>query len=800
MNQMIKQVETTISAKYPVKYNYGWINEKVAVRRNNFNEEVPFKYIEENRKMFGELTKISLDNPVRNLMWEFIKFNDTSYFTPAANAFKKSEQETAGTNIKPRYTEHLPGTQKYKEFWKEERKRCLEGYEPIIDGKPCGIRISGELYFYWNYCRINLIAVHPITKETTEVVDFPRPCNMDYYWFMELEARENPSRYGLPQSYKQSIILAKARRLGFSFKNAAGATHKYTFYKEIKVAIISQTGDKAVETFEKCLQNIDFLTEYTEFGGPHITRTLDKSANKGVIKAGVKDKKGNEKGRKSIIYTVSLHNRPDKASGAGCIRVIFEEAGMITQLSKAWTFTEPTLRSGKLYKGIAIIFGTGGDMVDAKGNAGSSRDFATMFYNPKAHKLASYLNIYDNGSDSGECGLFFSIIWFREGAEFIGPDGTIYHAVDDNGNIYPWVAEIDLNQERKQQADKDKDAYEIELTQYCKTPREAFLVTSGNTFPTADIEARLERLLTTDDLRYLSTVGTLAESEGEILFRPDVERKYQPIDRFPHPHNMKNREGALVIYEQPRKIHGAIPYGAYIVSVDPIGEDSNGGESLIAVYVIKTGRYPLEIGYDEVVAQYVGRPSIDPIDFQNSIVYKLGKYYNALVTHENDRSGSEIRTFFLEKNSFEMLLKPPSDIVEQAIPNSKTNLRKSGHSMSSERMKELGEMYLNRWLKKRRGMDGDGNSITNLDLIRDVALLQELQNYNRYGNFDRVMALMGAILQLRQLESNEIRDSKNAAEAMNFFDMHLQRFAEKKERPSISTELSGMTDFRKNYN
>jgi uncharacterized protein (UPF0305 family) len=116
-------------------------------------------------------------------------------------------------------------------------------------------------------------------------------------------------------------------------------------------------------------------------------------------------------------------------------------------------------------------------------------------------------------------------------------------------------------------------------------------------------------------------------------------------------------------------------------------------------------------------------------------------------------------------------------------------------------MKELGEMYVNRWLKKSRGADESGRIITNLDLIRDVALLQELQNYNRYGNFDRVMAFMGAILQMRQLESNEIRDSKNAAEAMNYFDAHLTRFATKKDKQSLTDELSGMTDSRKHlYN
>lgn len=780
-----------------VKDELGWVNPKVARIWDDYGKDIPIKFVEENRKTFGELTKISLLNPVRNLRWDWLYFEDSSIFSPAANAFKLSEKEVAGTTVLARYCPYMKGTKKYRDFWVEERKRCVEGYEPEIDGKPCGIRITGEHYFYLNYCRINLAEVNEATGEVTEIENFPRFSSMDYYWFKELDARENPNKYGLPNTYKKSIILAKSRRMGFSYKNAAGATYKYTFYKDIKVAIVSQTGEKSLETFEKCLVNIDWLTQYTEFGGPHIYRTFDKNAMKGSIKAGVKDKKGVEKGRKCIIYTVSLHNRDDKASGAGCVRVIFEEAGMIGRLSKAWGFTEPTLKSGKLYKGIAIVFGTGGQMVDKNGKAGSSKDFRDMFYSPTAYKFASFENIYEVGPDSGECGLFFGISWFREGAEFITPEGDRFEAIDSNGNVNAWVAEIDINMERKTQADKDKEAYEIELTQYCKTPREAFLMITGNTFPVAEIEARLERLLTTDDLRYLSTVGTLAESDGEIIFRPDIEGRLKPLDRFPHPSSNKSWEGAFIVYEQPKKINGVIMPGSYIVSVDTLGIDSSGGTSLIAIYVIKTGKYPLEIGYDEVVACYVGKPMVDPIHYQNHMLYKIGKFYNAAITHENDRTGAEVRTYFLEKNAYEMLLKPPADLVSEHIPNSNTNLRKSGHSMSSDRMKELGELYLKRWLLKSRGVDEEGRTITNLDKIRDVALLQELQNYTRGGNYDRVMALMGAIIQMRQLESYDARSTEKASDVQAFFEERIAKTTAKKEKPYHKVSLGGITDSRR---
>jgi hypothetical protein len=251
------------------------INPKVAVKwtRRMIHEEIPFEYLQQNANKYGQLTPMTTEDPVRNTMWEYLFFTDSSVFSPAAAAFNESKKNSKGTKKKPKYCPYLKGTKPYRDFWIEERRRCLEGYEPIVDGKPCGVRIPGEYYFYLNYCIIEQVVYNDDGTESTDTT-FPRFCSMDYYYFLELEAREYPERYDLPKDYKNHICLAKSRRKGFSYKNAAGATHKYTFFKGVKVAIISQRGEKAIETFEKCLLNIDFLTEYTEFGGPHIHRTF----------------------------------------------------------------------------------------------------------------------------------------------------------------------------------------------------------------------------------------------------------------------------------------------------------------------------------------------------------------------------------------------------------------------------------------------------------------------------------------------------------------------------------------------
>ena len=68
-----------------------------------------------------------------------MKFKDTHRFSPAAHSYK-----TYGF-----YTDTIPGTKDYYDFWDEEKRRCLEGY--VVDG----VRVTGYHYFYLNYCPID---------------------------------------------------------------------------------------------------------------------------------------------------------------------------------------------------------------------------------------------------------------------------------------------------------------------------------------------------------------------------------------------------------------------------------------------------------------------------------------------------------------------------------------------------------------------------------------------------------------------------------------------------------------------
>lgn len=702
------------------------------------------------RDILKDLNQIVLENPVRNTQWSYLKFFDNSIFTPAANAFNASLKNAKNTNRKPAYTNAIPGTRQYMNFWLEEKNRCLNGYEPEIDGKPCGIRIPGEFYFYLNYTRIMKYSLDANTGEELKVLDFPDFCTMDYYWFLELEKNENPSRYGLPLNQKRGMICAKARRKGFSFKNAAGALWKYTFFPNSYIIIASYLKDYAEATFNMVLTMSNFLNEFTEFRHPRI---IDRQNE---IKSGYIEKDENnmpiEKGYLSTIKIMTFQNSAFKSVGKFCTRMIFEEAGLFENLKSAYTTSEPLWKDGDRMIGIPILFGTGGDMSSA------TQDFADMFYNPASYGLAEYDNIYEAADVNGKCGWFVDEMWFRPARVSI--HNKIYDAVDKQGNAIRWVAEWSLDQERNLKKASDKKTYDLLLTQKCKTPSEAFLITQGNVFQTAELYARLSKLKSDDNYKYQGMAGRLVEHDGEIKWHPDLSNELKPIYNFPLKSG-QDTEGAIIIYEHPIDINGNVPDDLYIIGHDPWGIDSEGGKSLGATYVLKNKKYALQgYGHDQIVAEYVGRPDPGGFAEYNYNLEKLARYYNAKINFENDRG--EVKSYFQKRKMLHLLCPPPFNVIKRDLPTSTMGARKYGYSMGNDKIKEIGEQYLYDWLAEKRVGD-DGIEYTNIDFIPSRALLEELISYRRKGNFDRVLALIGCILRLEDTHNpyKETTDEKH---------------------------------------
>jgi hypothetical protein len=87
--------------------------------------------------------------------------------------------------------------------------------------------------------------------------------------------------------------------------------------------------------------------------------------------------------------------------------------------------------------------------------------------------------------------------------------------------------------------------------------------------------------------------------------------------------------------------------------------------------------------------------------------------------------------------------------------------RKFGYSMGNDKLKQIGEQYVYDWLSEKRGVDEKtGLDLTNIDYLTSKPLIEELISYNRKGNFDRVMALIGCIIRLEEIHNPYIKDDE----------------------------------------
>ena len=698
----------------------------VAIKIENVEDTVP-------EEVRGLVSKVSLQNPVGNLPWDYLHFTNSKVFSPAAEEFRTNERRGNAC-----YITAPVGTTQYIRYWEEQKRRCLEGYEVG------GVRITGEHYFYLNFCRIEK-RIEDSTGNKRKELDFPEFLTMDFYWFLELDRNENPQKYGGDSMDKKGLILAKARRKGFSFKNAAGALYIYTFFRKSRVVIASENEDKAMNTFRMTVTMSNFLNEYTEFRHPRL------KAKEGFMRSGWEEKINGqtvEKGYLSEIIIIVLKDKPDKSAGLSCSRMIFEEAGLINLLKKAYRFAEPTLRDGAYWVGIPIIFGTGGDM------EGSTQDFADMCSDPGAYGLAAYTNIYEEADLSNKSGLFVDEMWYRPGESYVDSTGKLHLSIDENGNANRWVAELALDEERAAASKGSKEDYDVAITQKCKYLSEAFLRPQGNVFPVALLKQAHQRLKSKDLYKKLGTPGRLERTKDPdkpVKFVPDVT--LQPINTYPFKPNKMRAEGAVVIYESPPL--DDIPYGLYKIGYDPVKFDIVNGKSVfksLASLIVYKSFQKFEHGYDEIVAEYTGR--FENTDQINDIAILLSMYYgNAKIMHENE-IGKDVMSYFKRKGKIHLLEAQPDAAIGKVIKKSSV-LRPYGSPMN-DRMKAACEKWTNNWLLTERGRNEDGEIVYNLDLIPSLGLIEELMAYNRDGNFDRVMALFQLMLVIEESKEEEV--------------------------------------------
>lgn len=629
------------------------------------------------------------------------KFESSSEFSYLATFFKENDE---------RFTNIPEGTSEYKKFWEDIKDKCINGY---TNSK--GISITGQHFFYLNFCRIELQDLE--TKKKVE--GFPRFVDLDYEYFWTIEyCRKN----------EKSFICVKGRRQGYSYKAACVCTHEFLFYPKSKSIIGAFLSLYSQGTMDMVLDNLNFINTNTEFRKQRNPDLRDHITAKYLVNlGGVKVWKGSH----SDIKSITFKDRPEAAVGKSCAWLVLDEAGIFPNITETYGYTEPLIKDGSTYTGTALIFGSSGDMDSG------SKYFYEMFINPTKYNL---LDFPDPENPDKQIGFFSSALKGRQGVcKNPKSKWNGLPMIDMNGNSNYEAAYDDIMHLRNESKNgSDAKSLKAKVTQFPLTWREAFLRNKGTVFASVEMLDWLGVVETTASINQdKKKVDLYFDEDGKIKAKltPDAE----DIIEYPL-RNDSNRKGCIVIYEDP--IANA-PYGLYIGGCDPYDQDdAETSDSLGSMFIYKRFMHNGS-SYDIPVAEYTGRPEKAYEFYENC--RKLLIYYNAKCLYENQLKG--LKTHFETKNSLHYLCEQP-EIIKDMVKDSRVN-RGYGIHMSNN-IKTQCELYLRDWLYEER-QDVNGKKIMNLHTVKSIPLLKELIAYDREVNTDRVIAFMLCILQCKEM-------------------------------------------------
>lgn len=717
------------------------------------------------------MANIRIKNNEENRLNEGVTFNpsigfiNTNLFSTEALYYLKNK----------RYDDGDYGTKYWFDYWKEQKKRCLEGYSVG------GVRITGRHYFYLNFAPIERVVKKILKGKTVKdrSTGFPDFWDEDYnlYHLKEIARygidfyRDNEKTYKLNDeqlvkslnldfeinpnhlSGNKHIIWLKPRGVGASFKAGAEGAYNYFMVNKSKTYYLASTIEYLMKdgVISKFLDVRNFITSYNwnsdlQIGGHGFYQnTLVHDKEKMVFKNGrlASDGKTEVGGKLSEVYGVNLNGDPDKARGKRGIQIHFEEFGNFKDADKAWTIARPSVEEGDIMYGQIIGYGTGG--TEGAGFAAMEK----MFYDPDPYNAIAVNNKWDEGAE----GTFVS--YFTPAYKDIG-------FVDENGNSLQTKAKAFYDKEREA-ASKSSDGALILRKKAEKpyNPREATLVTSGNPFLRGELVTHLNNVLALKARNGVKSLGITVDlfTNGTGGIDHKYDNALNPIDSYPFVFNKeitkvqkKLAHGCVVIYHLPYKDvkTNRVPPNLYYACHDPYKTETgldSGDKSLGAVYILENNNNLTDTKGDIIMASYIGRP--DSQDDFNNNMFKLLKMYNARVGVENNAGG--VYDYAKRHQLLGYLEKQFTLGFSEKLATKSTINRAFGMHMTADRKRD-GIEYLKDWLYAPRAVDLEtGEEILNLHTIKDIGLLQEFVKFNDKGNFDRISALIVGIFYKKEL-------------------------------------------------
>lgn len=707
-------------------------------------------------------------------------FVNTSNLTKVKNYYEKHGVYTKADPVEDRY--------EYTRFWDREEERRKEGLtapgELYIDSKGKyklkKVRITGEHYGYLNYSRIRkvndqtdinqneLVNSEDYVKKLFSTSDsgvktagkskeyfFPDFWDGDYYYFHALEVCRKLGKH---------LVVAKARRKGYSYKNGWICANRADLYPRTVTAIAAYDDDALFDggTFDMADRFLQYINDKTDWKKGRIN---DKQ---GYIKLGYREpgQREIEKGYLSSIIAEAFQKKPGVLRGASADLILVEEAGKAKNLAEFLDGTLPTLKAGRYIVGLMVVFGTGG------GDSKYWEDFEDIFYNGSSQDFMLFENIFSTDKEEIE----------DEGIGYYVPDYANKEGfIDEFGNSNTIKAvdyEKDIRAKLKSKGKIEKlNAHKME---YSFNPSESFNRVIGNFF-NSDLLKRQGIYCKSKESQSLLRDGmVLNRGKENFVFKDFKLMSDSEYERYAHRRvvetklkpNKDNHGCFTQVYAPYKNVEGKVPDNLYRVWVDPfdVDKDKEGftsKHSFGCIYVYEVPNNFTTSKGNKLVGFFEGRP--ERTDDFNEIIYNIAKYYNAKILYEKNK-GDTYSFFKNVKKEVNMLADSPTNIFNKEDLKGRSN--EKGIHINEDR-KRTGLLDLKDWLEKTEDYTNEGKEIYTLSYIYERPLINELKKFNFIDNFDRISTLIVGMFDIKARKLYEEKKIEEQETDDDFFERAL---------------------------
>lgn len=735
----IADIEGDLQRSYEISFQDDIFNYKIKIddelSKLNLDEDVDAKDI----KFFKDAkASLALKEPLTSRVEDVRILTDKipidwNIATSKQMYINMNPKDIPKWNTKKHYFEQDPVV---LQFWAEEFNKIRKG-----------VTIAGYWIHPWLYFHLNFFRTR-IPQPNGEQPNI-QPDLRDNEWFF-VENLKNCVSKKYPDFYEKAMLVYGTRRFGKSVIMASLAHWRtLTVYNASGTIVGGSSSDLAALTnkIKTSLDNIepafklDINRQNWENGETFFGIKQDQSTNINYSSIIVQNLEGGTK------------KKTQKTAGLDPSVSMYDEIGKYEFL-KPYLAALPSFATPYGFKCITVLAGTGGE-------ADLSRDAMTVLGNPEAYDLLPMnwdlleskidpdqitwkrrvFATYFPGQMAYEKGFIKEPKKFSEFLELESKELDKIEISLTNWEKNTAYLNKKLEEAKKQKGSKGKLLEQQRKVQYPQDPEDCFMSAGINPFSPVELKEHKKRLI---ELGNTGRKVFLTESEtnGKIV-EIDASSKLTPDFPFP---------GGFI--DSPVVLYEALPdyepsYGQYIAGLDDYKQDQSDTDSVGSFTIYKRTMINDEWSC-RIVATYASRP--DPHKKFWRQGHRLLKAFNAICFMENEDMG--FKDYLDTKKVTDRYLIEGVDFASELDLNH-NGRRAYGWNPTTKNINHMMGKLINYATEEIvvENKDGSKRTILGLERIPDIGILDEMINYKKGDNFDRLRSFGSALMYAEYLDA-----------------------------------------------